>query len=159
MQSWTVYVHSCHLSKSDRFREHSSQNFCVLLQPFFLILKAIETLKQQITDGSLDDVYLSGAPVGQNLNIKEEIPDDYEPAHYGAFFISFCSVSKITIILLPWNFDKIKVLPSFLKTTKLASKTINKIPISRRIWNDSGFLGWPRMHVFHSKLTQSNFYQ
>ena len=51
------------------------------------------------------------------------MPDDYEPAHYGAFFISFCSVSKITFVLLSWNLDKITALPSLLKTSKLRSRT------------------------------------
>ena len=66
---------------------------------------------------------MSGAPIGQNLNIKEEIPDDYEPAHYGAFFISFCSVSKITIVFIPWNFDKNTAFSSLLRTSNLASRT------------------------------------
>ena len=46
---------------------------------FFRALQAVETL-QQISDGSLDDVYLSGVPLTTiyPINVKEEPIDDYD---------------------------------------------------------------------------------
>ena len=49
---------------------------------FFGALQAVETL-QQISDGSLDDVYLSGVPLTTiyPINVKEEPIDNYDYTH------------------------------------------------------------------------------